>query len=78
MFSIIGTVGLLLMAASLVGYLIGVGALQSVAFVTPVALHTALGLAILFLGALALRPDGLDGPTLQRCQAPLRPACCCR
>ena len=56
-FSIIGTGGLLLMAAALVGYLIGVGALQSVAFVTPVALHTALGLAILFLGALVLRPD---------------------
>ena len=56
-FSIIGTVGLLLMAAALVGHLIGVGALQSAAFITPVALNTALGLAILFLGALVLRPD---------------------
>ncbi|MGE5602098.1 MAG: PAS domain S-box protein, partial [Nitrososphaerales archaeon] len=56
-FSIIGTAGLLLMAAALLGYLIGVGALRSVAWTTPVALHTALGLAILFLGALVLRPD---------------------
>ena len=45
------------MAAALVGYLIGVGALQSVALATPVALNTALGLSILFLGALVLRPD---------------------
>ena len=56
-FSIIGTGGLLLMAAALVGYLIGVGAMQSVAFVTAVALHTALGLGVLFLGALVLRPE---------------------
>ena len=45
------------MAAALVGYLIGVSALQSVTFVTAVALHTALGLGVLFLGALVLRPD---------------------
>jgi PAS domain S-box-containing protein len=57
-FSIIGTVGLLLMAAPLLGYLIGVGILKSVAFFTPIALHAALGLVVLFLGVLALRPDG--------------------
>ena len=56
-FSIIGTGGMLLMAAALVGYLIGVGALQSVTFVTAVALHTALGLGVLFLGVLVLRAD---------------------
>ncbi|MGE5441613.1 MAG: PAS domain-containing protein, partial [Bacteroidota bacterium] len=56
-FSTIGTVGLLLMAAPLVGYLIGAGVLQSAAFFTPIALHAALGLVVLFLGALALRPD---------------------
>ena len=57
-FPIIGTTGLLLMAAPLVGYLIGAGILQSVAFFTPIALHAALGLVVLFLGVLALRPDG--------------------
>src|SRR5512132_357898 len=56
-FSTIGTVGLLLMAAPLLGYLIGAGSLQSAAFFTPIALHAALGLVVLFLGALALRPD---------------------
>ncbi|MFO1152723.1 MAG: PAS domain S-box protein [Rhodospirillales bacterium] len=56
-FSITGTVGLLLMAAPLLGYLIGIGVLQSVAFITPIALHAALGLVVLFLGVLALRPD---------------------
>ena len=56
-FSTIGTVGLLLMAAPLLGYLIGAGILQSAAFFTPIALHAALGLVVLFLGALALRPD---------------------
>ncbi len=56
-FSTIGTVGLLLMAAPLLGYLIGAGMLQSAAFFTPIALHAALGLVVLFLGALALRPD---------------------
>ena len=56
-FSTIGTVGLLLMAAPLLGYLIGIGTLQSVAFVTPIALHAAFGLVVLFLGTLALRPD---------------------
>ena len=56
-FSTIGTVGLILMAAPLAGYLIGAGTLKSVAFFTPIALHTALGLVVLFLGALALRPD---------------------
>jgi PAS domain-containing protein len=56
-FSTIGTVGLLLMAAPLVGYLIGAGVLQSAAFFTPIALHAALGLVVLFLGALALRSD---------------------
>ncbi|MGZ8996367.1 MAG: PAS domain S-box protein, partial [Rhodospirillales bacterium] len=56
-FSTIGTVGLLLMAAPLVGYLIGAGVLQSATFFTPIALHAALGLVVLFLGALALRPD---------------------
>src|SRR5512132_1963234 len=56
-FSTIGTVGLLLMAAPLVGYLIGAGVLQSVAFFTPIAVHAALGLVVLFPGALALRPD---------------------
>ena len=56
-FSTIGTVGLLLMAAPLLGYLIGAGTLQSVAFFTPIALHAALGLVVLFLGVLALRPD---------------------
>src|SRR5512132_1844947 len=56
-FSAIGTVGLLLMTAPLVGYLIGAGVLQSAAFFTPIAVHAALGLVVLFLGALALRPD---------------------
>ena len=56
-FSTTGTVGLLLMAAPLVGYLIGAGILQSAAFFTPIALHAALGLIVLFLGVLALRPD---------------------
>ena len=56
-FSIIGTVGLLLMAAPLLGYLIGAGTLQSVALFTPIALHAALGLVVLFVGVLALRPD---------------------
>ena len=55
-FSTIGAVGLLFMAAPLLGYLIGAGSLQSVAFFTPVAVHTALGLVVLFLGALAMRP----------------------
>ena len=31
--------------------------LQSAAFFTPIALHAALGLVVLFLGALALRPN---------------------
>ena len=56
-FSTIGTVGLLLMAAPLVGYLIGAGSLGSTAFFNPIALHEALVLVVLFLGALALRPD---------------------
>ena len=56
-FSTVGTVGLLLMAAPLLGYLIGAGTLQSAAFFTPIAVHAALGLVVLFLGALALRPD---------------------
>src|SRR5512132_2864384 len=56
-FSTIGTVGLLLMAAPLVGYVIGAGVLQSAAFFTPIAVHAALGLVVLFPGALALRPD---------------------
>ena len=55
-FSTIGTVGLLFVAAPLLGYLIGAGSLQSVAFFTPVAFHTALSFVVLFLGALALRP----------------------
>ncbi|MBK8907016.1 MAG: PAS domain S-box protein [Rhodospirillales bacterium] len=54
--SIIGAVGLLFMAAPLLGYLIGAGSLQSVALFTPVAVHAALGLVVLFLGALAMRP----------------------
>src|SRR5512132_644787 len=45
------------MAAPLLSYLIGAGILQSVAFFTPIALHAALGLVVLFLGVLALRPD---------------------
>jgi two-component system, cell cycle sensor histidine kinase and response regulator CckA len=56
-FSTIGTFGLLLMAAPLVGYLIGAGTLQTAFFFTPIAVHAALGLVVLFLGALALRPD---------------------
>ena len=56
-FSTIGTVGLLFVAAPLLGYLIGTGSLQSVAFFTPVAFHTALSFVVLFLGVLALRPD---------------------
>ncbi|MGZ8997147.1 MAG: PAS domain-containing protein, partial [Rhodospirillales bacterium] len=56
-FSTIGTVGLLLMATPLVGYLIGAGSLGSTAFFNPIALHEALVLVVLFLGALALRPD---------------------
>jgi len=55
-FSTIGTLGLLLMAAPLLGYLVGAGTLQSVAFFTPIALHAALGLVVLFTGVLALRP----------------------
>ena len=56
-FSTIGTVGLILMAAPLAGYLIGAGTLKSAAFFNPIALQTALGLIVLFMGALALRPD---------------------
>jgi ABC-type amino acid transport substrate-binding protein len=56
-FSTIGTAGLLLMAAPLLGYLIGAGILQSVALFTPISLHAALGLVVLFLGVLALRSD---------------------
>jgi two-component system, cell cycle sensor histidine kinase and response regulator CckA len=56
-FSTIGTIGPFLMAAPLLGYLIGAGILQSAAFFTPIALHAAIGLVVLFLGALTLRPD---------------------
>ena len=55
------------MAAALVGYLIGVGALQSAAFITPVALNTALGLVRPILGGVGPPPGyRLDGPTLRR------------
>jgi ABC-type amino acid transport substrate-binding protein len=56
-FSISGTVGLLLMAAPLLTYLVGAGVLQSVVFFAPIALHAAVGLVVLFVGTLALRPD---------------------
>ena len=84
-FSIIGTVGLLLMAAPLLGYLIGAGILQSVAFFTPIALHAALGLVLLFVGTLALRGDtgwmallygdrpGAANSAKNACSVPLRP-----
>ncbi len=56
-YAALGALGLLLIATILVGYLFGGGRLQSVAFVTPIAVHTAMILGILFIGALTLRPD---------------------
>ena len=76
--STIGTVGLLVMAAPLLGYLIGAGTLRSVAFFTPVALHAALGLVVLFLGVLALRPDtGWMALLSGDMPGAAWPACCC-
>ena len=77
-FSTIGTDGLILMAAPLAGYLIGAVYLGSVAFFIPIALHTALGLVVLILGALALRPDTGWMALLSRdSEVPLRPSWCC-
>ena len=78
-FSIIGTIGPFLMAAPLLGYLIGAGILQSAAFFTPIALHAALGLVVLFLGALTLRPDTGWMALLSGDRPGAAPrVCCCR
>ena len=56
-YSFSATAALILVAVVLLGYLFGVEPLGPVFAFTYVALHTAIGLGMLALGLLALRPD---------------------
>ena len=77
-FSTIGTVGLLLMAAPLLGYLIGAGILQSAAFFTR-SPCTRRSVSSSFSWArwrcARIRAGWPCSPAI--CRVPLRPACCC-
>jgi PAS domain S-box/diguanylate cyclase (GGDEF) domain len=56
-YSAVGTLGLLWSGVAVVGYMIDVESLKSVAVFHDFALHTAIALTALFLGTLSLRPN---------------------